>query len=192
MKRTFFAALAASCLSTPAMAVTLTEGIDYADAPVADLGLFGPGTTTVEGTLTGNCVAVALPVPCNLLPGDPSDRITFGLMPGLTMTGLQIALAPVLDPGSLSGEISVATPGGPATFSNLFPGIYAIDPAGLSGTPYDVTISADQAAGVGAFELNWSVTATVTTVPLPGAAGLLLVALTATGLAARRRMRGPT
>lgn len=192
MKRTLFAALAAICLSTPAMAVTLTEGTDYVDGPIADLGLFGAGLTTVQGRLQGNCIGVTLPASCNLGPGDPIDRITFDLLPGLVLTDLEIAFGYIEDPGGLTSEIGFEGVGGPVTFSNLLPGIYQINPVSSLNRPFDIYVSGYQANALGSYIIDWSVTATVAAVPLPGAAGLLLAALAATGVAARRRARRQT
>jgi len=171
-------ALSVVLFSTPTMAVSITEGLDYVDGANPNIGVVDVGITTVSGSINGECAGPGLPFICTFGAGpgaDPLDRFTFDVAAGAAVIGIDFDLTNVvLAPAGFSMEIDID---GFATFSGLSPGVYSALGLPPLTDPVTLSIGGDESTLSGPFIVDWTVTIEAVAVSAP--APLLLMTFAA-------------
>ena len=208
--KTASVAIAAALLwiSVPAYALVITESDDFTGSlnEAVSIGEFSLGTTTVTGSLSGQCVPRSSGgrLSCNLrnngvlVTGDSLDIFAFELADGLELAGINASLF------NSTGQASFYTVNSRSVTSfddiGLLQSIErntssAADAALFPYTSLNRTIfwiSASGPLGEGAFATDYSISFDVqeigsTVVPLPAAAPIFLSGLAAFSLIKRKR-----
>lgn len=189
----FFIALLATFAPATLFAATIVEGIDYADAPSADLGSIGGGSHFISGQLNGSCLEVTGPIGASepfscLFGADPQDIFTIEIEAGHQVLGFNVIFASVQQGASSFGSgIAYASSQESFSFNSLADGIYTLN--GLAPTSGVLTfiLSGDDSDVGSDWSSDWTVELAVSQVPTPGALGLLAGGLMGLGALGRRR-----
>jgi hypothetical protein len=159
------------CLTGAVAAFDVTEttdypgGINFAFDP--SVGTLDPGSNTVSGSLSGNCVVSAFSsgIDCNpgtVAGGDTDDTFLLTVPTGYRMTSLTVTTSAVSGPSGLSASMEVDSPTAGVVQFTPFLSPLPGTTGNLITTPvgagvYAISIFGQQASAVGAFSLDWSV-----------------------------------
>jgi hypothetical protein len=158
------------CLTGAVAAFDVTETTDYPGglnfAFDPSVGTLDPGSNTVSGSLSGDCVASTFSgADCNpgtLATGDTQDTFLLTVPTGYRMTSLTVTTSAVSGPAGLSASMELDSPtAGTVQFTPFLSPLPGTT-ANLITTPvgagvYAISIFGQQASAAGAYSLNWSV-----------------------------------
>jgi hypothetical protein len=177
MKRNRYALILAVlvCLTGAVAAFDVTEttdypgGLNYTFDP--SVGALDPGSNTVSGSLSGNCVLSSF-VDCNpgtLAGGDTQDTFLLTVPTGYQMTSLSVTTSNVSGPTGLSASMELDSPTAGVVqftpFLSPLPGTTAnLISSPVAAGVYGLSIFGQQAGAAGAYSLDWSVAMTLQTV----------------------------
>jgi len=167
------------CLTGAVAAFDVTETTDYpgglnfsADPSV---GTLDPGSNTVSGSLSGNCVTTSSTlIDCNpgtVAGGDTQDTFLLTVPTGYRMTSLTVTTSGVSGPAGLSASMELDSPtAGTVQFTPFLSPLPGTT-ANLISNPvatgvYAISIFGQQASAAGAYSLNWSVAMTLESVAI--------------------------
>ena len=158
------------CLTGAVAAFDVTETTDYPGGfsftSNPSVGTLDPGSNTVSGSLSGNCVTTSSTlIDCNpgtVATGDTQDSFLLTVPTGYRMTSLTVTTSAVSGPAGLSASLSLESPTAGNVLFTPFLSPLPGTTANLITTPlgagvYAVSVFGQQASAAGAYSLNWSV-----------------------------------
>lgn len=167
------------CLTGAVAAFDVTETTDYPGGLSfgfdPSVGTLDPGSNTVSGSLSGNCVASSFSgADCNpgtVAGGDTQDSFLLTVPTGYQLTSLTVTTSAVSGPAGLSASISLDSPTAGNVLFTPFLSPLPGTTANLLSTPvaagvYGISMFGQQASAAGAYSLNWSVAMTLESVAI--------------------------